>query len=65
MHAWGFVLMWFKDEKGKYFSEPKTQDLAATRSFLNGLASKPENKDHVIEARVIDCSIRPSASKLR
>ena len=60
-----FVLMWFKDEKGKYFSEPKTQDLAATRSFLNGLASKPENKDHVIEARVIDCSIRPSASKLR
>lgn len=60
-----FVLMWFKDENGKYFSEPKAQDLATTRSFLNELASNPENKDHVIDVRVIDCSIRPSASQLR
>ena len=60
-----FVLMWFKDEKGKYFAEPKAHDLATTRSFLDNLASKPENKNHVIAVRVIDCSIRPSASELR
>ena len=60
-----FVLMWFKDEKGKYFSEPKTQSLQETRSFVDSLASNPENPNHKIASRVIDCSIRPSASKLR
>ncbi|MBA5639502.1 hypothetical protein H3H37_20785 [Duganella sp. LX20W] len=60
-----FVLMWFKDEKGKYFSEPKSQSLQETRSFVGSLAANPENANHKIASRVIDCSIRPSASNLR
>lgn len=60
-----FVLMWFKDEKGKYFSEPKSQSLLETRSFVGGLSANPENPNHKIVSRVIDCSVRPSASNLR
>lgn len=60
-----FVLMWFKDEKGKYFSDPKSQSLQETRAFVASLASNPDNPDHKIDSRVIDCSIRPSASNLR
>ncbi len=60
-----FVLMWFKDEKGKYFSEPKSLSLQETRSFLGSLAENPDNPNHKIVSRVIDCSVRPSASNLR
>lgn len=60
-----FVLMWFKDEKGKYFSEPKSLSLQETRSFVGSLAANPENPNHKIASRAIDCSIRPSASNLR
>jgi hypothetical protein len=60
-----FVLMWFKDESEKYFSEPKSQNLEQTREFLSNLASGPDNPNHKIVSRIIDCSIRPSASKLR
>jgi hypothetical protein len=60
-----FVLMWFKDENGKYFSDPKSQDLQETRAFVGCLASNPDNPNHKIVSRVIDCSIRPSASNLR
>lgn len=60
-----FVLMWFKDEKGKYFSEPRSQNIQETRAFVGGLASNPDNPNHKIASRVIDCSIRPSASNLR
>ena len=60
-----FVLMWFKDEEGKYFSEPKTRNLSGTRLFVIDLASKPDNAKHDILRRGIDCSGRPSASRLR
>lgn len=60
-----FILMWFKDEYGKYFREPKSYNLEKTREFVSNLASKPNNESHVIATRVIDCSLRPSASKLR
>ena len=60
-----FLLMWFKDVKGKYFSEPRSHDLKETRLVLDNLASNPENPSHKIASRVIDCSIRPSASNLR
>jgi len=60
-----FVLMWFKDEDGKYFREPKSHNLGDTREFVSNLASNPNNAAHVIATRVIDCSVRPSASKLR
>lgn len=60
-----FVLMWFKDEKGRYFSDPKFKSLQETRAFVDGLTSNPDNPNHKIVGRVIDCSIRPSASNLR
>ena len=60
-----FILMWFKDEAGRYFSEPKVNDLEQTRKFLSMLAKSPDNPTHLIVTRVIDCSVRPSASKLR
>lgn len=60
-----FVLMWFKDENGKYFSEPKSKNLEETRAFVSNLASNPDNPNHKIVSRIIDCSIRPSASNLR
>lgn len=60
-----FVLMWFKDEAARYFSEPKANDLEKTRAFVEALASSPDNPNHVISSRVIDCSVRPSASQLR
>lgn len=60
-----FILMWFKDENGKYFKEPRSHNLGDTRAFVSNLASNPDNAAHVLAARVIDCSVRPSASKLR
>lgn len=60
-----FILMWFKDEKAKYFAEPKSQNLQETRSFVEGLAANSDNPNHKIISRVIDCSVRPSASNLR
>ncbi len=60
-----FILMWFKDEAGRYFSEPKSNDLERTREFIETLAKNPDNSAHVIATRVIDCSVRPSASRLR
>ncbi|MCF8146038.1 MAG: hypothetical protein K9N21_19190 [Deltaproteobacteria bacterium] len=60
-----FILMWFKDEGGKYFREPKSHHLEEAREFVSNLATRPDNAAHVIAARVIDCSVRPSASGLR
>ncbi|WP_440467312.1 hypothetical protein ACKI1H_31040 [Pseudomonas sp. YH-1] len=60
-----FILMWFKDIEGKFYSEPKGRSIEDVRNFLKDLASKPSNPKHTITSRVIDCSIRPSASKLR
>jgi hypothetical protein len=60
-----FIIMWFKDDSGRYFGDPKTNTLDETREFISKLAAKPKNAAHVITSRVIDCSVRPSASKLR
>lgn len=60
-----FVLMWFRDKDGKYFFEPQHHTLEETRLFLEELASKPIGPSQKISSRVIDFSIRPSASKLR
>lgn len=60
-----FILMWFKDKNGKYFGEPKSNNLEETREFVGNLAARPDNPDHVIATRVIDCSVRPAASNLR
>jgi hypothetical protein len=60
-----FVLMWFKDEAGRYFGKPTACNLLETREFVSDLASRPDNPTHVIATRVMDCSVRPSASKLR
>lgn len=60
-----FILMWFKDVDCKYFSEPKSHNLIDTRESISNLASNPNNAAHVISTRVIDCSVRPSASNLR
>ena len=60
-----FILMWFKDEDGKYFKEPKSHTLKDTREFVSSLANNPNNSVHVIATRVIDCSVSLSASKLR
>ena len=60
-----FILMWFKDEKGRFFSEPKSNTIDKTRELVNKLAANPKNNDHIIATRVIDCSVRPTASILR
>ena len=60
-----FVIMWFKDEDNKFFKMPKSYNLKNTKDFLNNLANKFDDAARMISTRVIDCSMRPSASKLR
>ena len=56
-----FVVMWFKDKK--YFKEPKTRNLEQMTEWLKEEAQKVSTElDITVLSRVIDASIRPSAS---
>ncbi len=58
-----FMVLWFKDEKGKYFKEPKESDLGKTLEWLREECLKLEEKEYSIAPFVFDVSVRPSASK--
>lgn len=56
-----FVVMWFKDDK--YFKEPKARNLEQMTEWLNEEAQKVSDEQNItVSSRVIDASIRPSAS---
>ena len=58
-----FLVMWFKDDKGKYFSKPvsqnKSQMLKMIEEAIKEINTKEEFK---IESILIDASKKPSAS---
>lgn len=58
-----FVVMWFKDVQ--YFKEPKSRELDQMRHWLKEEAKKISSESNLsISAKIIDASIRPSASNL-
>jgi len=58
-----FVVMWFKDEV--YFKKPKKRNLEQMREWLEEEAAKISSKLKItISSKVINASIRPSASNL-
>lgn len=58
-----FVVMWFKDEQ--YFKEPKDRELEPMLDWLIEEAKKISSELNLsISAKIIDASIRPSASNL-
>lgn len=60
-----FFVMWFKDQKGKFFDKPTEQNKLQMIEFIE---DKIKNTKHVegidIESFLIDASKKPSASKL-
>ena len=59
-----YVVLWFKDEQSKYFKEPKAYNKPQTKEFLERKALEvKEATGYEISVRVIDASIRPSASE--
>ena len=56
-----FVVMWFKD--AKYFREPQTHDKDEMEAWLNAEAINVSHEKRInVSARLLDASIRPSAS---
>jgi RNA-directed DNA polymerase len=64
-HLGIFVVMWFKDEKGKFFRDPEDRTKDGLFSWLQETAEKVnKEKDVTITPILIDASIRASASEL-
>lgn len=60
-----FIVMWFKDEKGKHFKEPKNRTKSEMIKFLEETSKTIGQKEGLkIDTILIDASIQPSASKL-
>lgn len=60
-----FVVMWFKDEQGKFFSKPKKQTKTEMNERLKQIAKSLQSKENLtISTEIIDASVRRSASKL-
>ena len=59
-----YLVMWFKDEAGKYFNEPVNKNKLQMLAYLEE-AVKEINKGEgcEIESILIDASIKPSASR--
>jgi hypothetical protein len=60
-----FLVMWFKDEQGMVFNEPKRQTKTEMDARLRQVAESVQRKQgFIISTEIIDASVRPSASKL-
>jgi len=60
-----FLVMWFKDHKGRFFKEPKHRTRSEMVEWLRETAKGIGQEQGVtIRTVMIDASIRPSASKL-
>lgn len=60
-----FSVMWFKDQEGKYFNEPKGHLKGDTIAWLKNEAKIVSNENNMqIIASLIDASIKTSASKI-
>ena len=60
-----FLVMWFKDEKGKIFNKPKKQKKQEMLTRLRQIASFVQKENNfIIGVEMIDASVKPSASKL-
>lgn len=60
-----FIILWFKDEKSQYFTKPSDYTISESREFLEMTAQNIFKKNNLtIGVRVIDSSIRPSASTI-
>lgn len=60
-----FIVMWFRDEKGRFFKEPKDRKKSEMIKFLEETSKTIEQKEGVkINTILIDASFKPSASKL-
>ncbi|MHC1754298.1 MAG: retron St85 family RNA-directed DNA polymerase [Methanosarcina sp.] len=58
-----FFIMWFKDEKGKYFNEPTNKSKSEMIKHLEeAIQEINENEEFKIESIIIDASKKPSAS---
>lgn len=58
-----FVVMWFKD--AKYFKEPKKRDKEGMLTYIQQEAENTSSElDLTLSSKLIDASIRPSASTL-
>jgi hypothetical protein len=57
--------MWFKDEQGIAFDEPRRQTKTEMGERLKLIAESVHKKQgYIISTVIIDASVRPSASKL-
>jgi hypothetical protein len=60
-----FSMMWFKDQDGRFFGEPRAHQKQTTIQWLKSEAKDISGKDNItILAFLIDASIKPSASKI-
>lgn len=60
-----FLVMWFKDEKGRCFREPQNRTKSEMIKFLEETSKTIEQKEGLkIDIILIDASFKPSASKL-
>ena len=60
-----FIVMRFKDEKARYFKEPKDRKKYEMIKFLEETSKTIKQKEGLeIDTILIDASIKPSASKL-
>lgn len=58
-----FLVMWFKDEEKKFFSEPINKNKSEMIEFIEDKIKDIKNEDGInIESILIDVSIKPSAS---
>ncbi len=60
-----FLVLWFRDAKGKYFNEPKGYSFEETKEYFDQLSEKVSSeKDLKIDSIFIDASVKLSASNL-
>ena len=58
-----FLIMWFKDDKGKYFSKPVSQNKSQMLNMIEKAVKEINTKEEFkIESILIDASKKPSAS---
>ncbi|MDY0128941.1 MAG: retron St85 family RNA-directed DNA polymerase [Methanosarcina vacuolata] len=58
-----FLVMWFKDEMGKYFNRPANKNKSEMLQFIEKLVKEINEKEEFkIESVLIDASKKPSAS---
>ncbi len=58
-----FLVMWFKDDKGKYFSKPVSQNKSQMLNMIEEAIKEINTKEEFkIESILIDASKKPSAS---